>query len=708
MTLRFINTPDANATFYSTFPSFGKNLAFQWEELRQDLQLLNPLVRATEYDNQSSKPLQDSAVTASEYGEFDFHNKYRIRWVKSSGQLEVQKNTGTEAAPTWAVHTTFGEDVDGNLILKDVHGVVSQVSETGAGGDTSFYNVSELLFDVGSGFYLTSSRDGHPVVSFTQLFGRADSFAQTDSAIEWTINHNFNSTKLSVQVFDDNHQMITPTSYQTTRVNVPNAAAEWVVNHNLGTRNVLCEAFDEDGGIRLTDQPMLKRMVVQNENQVNFYFDTSRRGFALINGIVDGVDRIDISDKDTAHFYFSSLRKGSVFISSGASGAVELLTALTFTDEINAHTSTTLVFANNQFYLDTNALGQPKLNLSSGADAAAITGANLGAGQGVFAQKTGSTLEFKSLAAGTNISLSSTSSEITINSEQARFYGVVFKLSDDSFIEKDDTLVFDSTDFSMSTIGGKPNVSVTAVAGMSIIFKDGVNSITSNTLNVNSTDFYFSTNLSGQAVLNLLSASSSTIIFKDGVNENTSGTFNVSAGDFYLSTNLSGQPVLNLLAASVSSITFEETEAGGFSKAGDTLAFFSTDFYLSTGGDGNTIVSLVSAGGGPGGTTITFRESESGGYSKADDTLTFDSKRFYLTTGGYAKTLVSLVGPVSEFFASAVEWQFTHNLDSTAVIWSAYDDGNRAVIPSVVDVSNPNIAFFYFSEAVAGTGVIFG
>lgn len=44
---------------------------------------------------------------------------------------------------------------------------------------------------------------------------------------------------------------------------------------------------------------------------------------------------------------------------------------------------------------------------------------------------------------------------------------------------------------------------------------------------------------------NVSGAGSGTITFTDGVNSHTSGTLNVSDADFYLSTNLSGQPVLN-------------------------------------------------------------------------------------------------------------------------------------------------------------------
>jgi len=43
-------------------------------------------------------------------------------------------------------------------------------------------------------------------------------------------------------------------------------------------------------------------------------------------------------------------------------------------------------------------------------------GANLGTGQGIFASKSGVDLQFKSLRAGANITLSASGTEITINS----------------------------------------------------------------------------------------------------------------------------------------------------------------------------------------------------------------------------------------------------------------------------------------------------
>ena len=54
--------------------------------------------------------------------------------------------------------------------------------------------------------------------------------------------------------------------------------------------------------------------------------------------------------------------------------------------------------------------------VSSGGDGEVNTASNIGAGEGVFAQKTSEDLEFKSLVAGTNVTLSSNGTEITINS----------------------------------------------------------------------------------------------------------------------------------------------------------------------------------------------------------------------------------------------------------------------------------------------------
>ena len=63
----------------------------------------------------------------------------------------------------------------------------------------------------------------------------------------------------------------------------------------------------------------------------------------------------------------------------------------------------------------TSGFASPSTTTTGSSDCN-CTGSNLGAGQGVFAQKSGNTLQFKSLVAGTNVTLSSDGNEITINS----------------------------------------------------------------------------------------------------------------------------------------------------------------------------------------------------------------------------------------------------------------------------------------------------
>ena len=59
-------------------------------------------------------------------------------------------------------------------------------------------------------------------------------------------------------------------------------------------------------------------------------------------------------------------------------------------------------------------------------------------------------------------------------------------------------------------------------------------------------------------------------------------------------------------------------------------------------------------------------------------------------------------------FGSSVEWQAAHNLNTADITWSAYDDAREGMIPARVDVSDPNTAYFYFAEAVAGRAVLIG
>ena len=120
----------------------------------------------------------------------------------------------------------------------------------------------------------------------------------------------------------------------------------------------------------------------------------------------------------------------------------------------------TLVLDSNHFYLDQAGNdGKPLLSLSSASN---VT--NLGAGNGLFASQNGLNLRFKSIVAGTNVTIDSAAETLTINSSASGsadggFYGVVFKESRvNGNVQRDDTLVVDSAAFYLQQLGntGKP------------------------------------------------------------------------------------------------------------------------------------------------------------------------------------------------------------------------------------------------------------
>jgi hypothetical protein len=124
----------------------------------------------------------------------------------------------------------------------------------------------------------------------------------------------------------------------------------------------------------------------------------------------------------------------------------------------------------NFFYLSSDGSGKPILSSVGGAGEA-NDAASLGGDQSIVGSpsKVGVDLQFKGLTAGTDIDFTgSDSNQITINSTASGgggggFYGVIFKESDPgTFVEQDDTLVFDYNHFYLQASGsdGKPLVSL--------------------------------------------------------------------------------------------------------------------------------------------------------------------------------------------------------------------------------------------------------
>lgn len=90
---------------------------------------------------------------------------------------------------------------------------------------------------------------------------------------------------------------------------------------------------------------------------------------------------------------------------------------------------------------------------------------------------------------------------------------------------------------------------------------------------------------------------------------------------------------------------------------------------------------------------------------------------FYLTKLGGANSGATLVNTTQSFgrakefsLTSNVEWQVTHNFNYTPVVTAVYDTTDRLIQQSeinLIDVSDPNTAYFYFTSAKAGKAIIF-
>lgn len=129
----------------------------------------------------------------------------------------------------------------------------------------------------------------------------------------------------------------------------------------------------------------------------------------------------------------------------------------------------TLVFDSNYFYLDRAGNdNKPLVSLSSASN---VT--NLGSGTGLFTSQNGLNLRFKSIVGGNNIAISSDSNELTITALAGFYPGIIVKESrSNGFIERDDTLVFNSEHFYIGEAGNdkKPLISLANAPGT--IFKE--------------------------------------------------------------------------------------------------------------------------------------------------------------------------------------------------------------------------------------------
>lgn len=244
----------------------------------------------------------------------------------------------------------------------------------------------------------------------------------------------------------------------------------------------------------------------------------------------------------------------------------------------------------------------------------------------------------------------------------------------------------------------------------------------------NSLGFYTSgTSTSGETMVNLRPSENAPGFYglivqeSDGSNTQDPGdVLQFAVADFIVSDN-SGKPLVTLE-------TIDHGALGGLADD-DHTQYARTDGTRDITGhqrfdDTINVENVVTAEGfysphfgevaykddiGPGFYGLLVKESQSGGYEKKTDELIFDSGvGFYLSSAGNGKPIVSFADAfsASQFFTSASEWTFTHNLGATFITWGVYDGNFEAMFPSRAVFNDKNVASFYFAEANEGHAVV--
>ena len=216
------------------------------------------------------------------------------------------------------------------------------------------------------------------------------------------------------------------------------------------------------------------------------------------------------------------------------------------------------------------------------------TGTNIGSGRGIFAGKSGKTLQFKSLVAGDNIVINSTGTEIAISSS-GEISGTITNAQTASIATNADKLDnLHATDFTLQyvTSNGATTTNTLSVADLSA------------SVNISASAFFGDgsnlTGISTASTLDQITDNGNTTT-NDIIVGNLSASTNVSASAFYGSG-------LNLSSLTASSIQNFTNDVRSQFSAGSNITIT----------DG--VIASTASGSGGGGTT-TIGEAEDGTYT---------------------------------------------------------------------------------------------
>lgn len=322
----------------------------------------------------------------------------------------------------------------------------------------------------------------------------------------------------------------------------------------------------------------------------------------------------------------------------------------------------------------------------SGSGGEANTATNLGAGTGVFSQKVGVDLRFRSLVAGTNTSLSSTASEITINSLAEINTASNVGSATGVFAQKS------GVDLQFKSIRAGSNISISSDSSEITVNSTSLGFYGINVGETDGTPVY-------PRIQNLKFETSSFYVTQNNDRDTAIIAFRGSATGGGEANTASNVGLGTGLFAQKSGVDLQFKSL----VAGRNISFASDSDEVTV--NANT-----------GGFYLTVAESDGSAFLRAFEKakLTFNRSDFYLTpTLNNNEVMINLaVRPIQRYThresVGSREWIVNHSLNNTDVVFSTYDRRNKYLLPSSVDVSNPNTAFFYFFSVATGKAVIIG
>lgn len=208
------------------------------------------------------------------------------------------------------------------------------------------------------------------------------------------------------------------------------------------------------------------------------------------------------------------------------------------------------------------------------------------------------------------------------------------------------------------------------------------------------TNFYIPSSIRVKATGNGPSINSDTIIF--------------NRTNFYITSSSNGKPIINLIESEGGGTPLDVDDGFNEYLSIGNLSFSHTGFYLSRGSIGQPVVNSLNLGTG----SSLGVDDGLNRYSSISQ-LSFSGTNFYLSRGSLGQPVVNFAGSaggegsgVALSFGPALEWVATHNLNQTPVLAQIFDTDYRLLQPHEQDVSNPNIAYFYFMENTSGYALL--